>query len=864
MRSTTWSACLAVALATGAGAQPLPVDVLFCNIDCQSAAADASCRIGIVGGNALEAERRDIVPLAGGDGVEIGGELAMPTGDGGEVLLAEAAVTLRFSQPGPAACLIGFDLVRGTARLPVPGVGHLAAASIEVIEQPMASIGLELGRHLIADDSPWCLPEFGIDCDCTDFCIDEAPILRSDAHYFAFDVDARYVFAIAGIELPSSPGVEATLVFDTSDPYFFLTGSVLNIPGLPTPLSASSGGFGFSWSDEIPFVPLSTYPFGDVMEPFQGGYAARVKLPIFQTEFERVKVLLDGMLIGSLDPDQDGDHPFLTPDEFGDDPDLALGGNGAFSVRFSPFKKSVAKKKGKAGKEEKPTTDKDVQKEGKKAKKTGVANSLLAMEFDIGAASALTRVHPTFSELFLSGTLGDQQSLLPAWMPLPVRGGAGTKLAAYFSTVAEDSFVQAEGGFAIDTTVLASWAKLAPLGAVNTTEGFLRADQTGFLIGGRTQNQMHPLIAPTGEVGVEAFVAPNGIDSRLTLSGAMQVGDDVYPDAELTLSPSGLAVSGTLSFAQHDFAMTGLFTNTSGTLTGSTEIDTFYSPANVARAAELADAILNKSLEVKAGEILLDAAEGELEKARETFEAASSILAAAIAAVNTVQDQIDAADVALAQLLSDLNFQANVRNCNADYTGCPSCGSCSSRCNCNFGDFICAADCAACNVALAACTTARETCRVANIAVCEADRAARIVALGAQIAGKEAEKLVLIAAKDVALGALGLAQSAVNTALSVVATAEATAEAAQTGLAAARAGLALLQQQLANLPAVKGEVTAVASIDITTSAAGTQKTGRLSATFQGQRIARGRIDLDAHPPLACLTVPTLGELCAPL
>ncbi len=303
----------ALLVATGALAEPLPVDAVFCNIHCESADPQADCRIDLVDGLALQGKRLDIFALATGDGVEVGGELSIPTGDGGGILLAEAALVLRFSQPGPNACQSGFDTVRGVVRLPFPGAGALAAASIEVIEQPMASLGFDLGKNLLPDDSPWCVPGYGYDCDCTEFCLDEVPVPRTDSHYWSFDVDSRYVFSIGGFELPSSPGVAATFILDPQAPYFFLTGSALGIPGLKTPLNASAGGFGFSWHDEIPFVPLATWPFGAMMAPFRGGYAARLKLPILETDDGKVSLILDGLLVASLDPDEDDDHPFLSP-----------------------------------------------------------------------------------------------------------------------------------------------------------------------------------------------------------------------------------------------------------------------------------------------------------------------------------------------------------------------------------------------------------------------------------------------------------------------------------------------------------------------------------------------------------------------
>lgn len=855
-------AAVLVLVAASATAQPLPVDALFCNIQCESADPQATCRIGLIDDLVIQGKRLDIFALATDDGVELGGELSLPTGDGGRIVLAEAALVLRFSQPGENACQSGFDTVRGVARLPVPGVGHLPEGVVEVIEQPMASIGLDLGRNLLPEDSPWCLPGLGLDCDCAEFCLDEVPILRTDSHYFSFDIDSRYVLAIGGIELPSSPGVSATFVLDTTDPYFYLTGSATGIPGLPTPLSAIGGGFGFSWHDEIPFVPLSTYPFGDAMLPFRGGYAAQLKLPIFVTEFERIKVLLDGMLIGSLDPDADGDHPFRTPAAFLDDPDLALGANGLLSVRFSPFKKPDPKK---APKKSKPTTSKDVQKEGQKSQKSGLPNALLALEFEVGAASAVSRVHPTFAELYLSGRLGDEQSLLPDFMPLPVGAGAGTRMAAYFSTKPGESFVQAEGSLGLDTTNLARWAKMEEIGVVLGVDGFLRADEDGFRIAGSTGSQMNPSVTPSGTAGVEAFIAKNGIDTHVTLRGAMTVAGEGFPDAALTLSPRGMEIEGTLRLDAHDFDMRGSFRGTKGHLEGARQIDFPYEREDTIRKLQLLDQILNQSVEVQLAEAHLAQAALVLERHRQDAEAVAADLAVAIAQVAALQAQVDALSVQIAQKESDLADQL-ARNCNADFTGCGSCSSCASRCDCGFGDVFCAADCVACQTARTACLAARETCRVANIAICNADRTLKLAALAVEIGALETARAGVIVAKDVALAVLGTIQAANNLALAVLATAEATAEAAQAGLDAAQAGLAALQDQLENLPPIRGTLRADVSLVIETGPKGTKKTGKVVGSFEGKKVAKGRIDLDTSPSKACATVPlkTLGEICTTL
>ncbi len=451
-------------------------------------------------------------------------------------------------------------------------------------------------------------------------------------------------------------------------------------------------------------------------------------------------------------------------------------------------------------------------------------------------------------------------------MPLPVKAGLGVKLGAYLSTQAEQSFVRAEGGFGIDTTVLAALAKADALSVVNTTSAFLQVDKTGFRIGGDTMAQLNPLVTPSGSMGVEAFIAPNGLDSSLTLRGGMGFAGDQYQDAELTLSPRGLGFAGTLLFAENSFEMSGTIGKGTGTLTGSSEILIHYEREDTIRRLQLLDKLLNESLEVAAADVVLHEAERLLELHLANAERARSDLAIAVNAVNGLQDDIDAIDVTLAQLRSDLYYQASVRSCAADYTGCPICGSCISRCSCGFGDVLCGLDCAACVAAFGLCTTARETCRLANVAPCELDRAARIVALLAQIAAQETAKLAVIVAKDVALAALGIAQTVNQIAQGVLATAEGTVESARVGLDAAQAALAATRDELEHLPKIDDDVQAVVSLTISTGPRGKQKSGRLTASFEGIRIAKGRVDFDANPPRACVTVPIpgLGELCGPL
>ncbi|MGH7340399.1 MAG: hypothetical protein ACREKH_07905, partial [Candidatus Rokuibacteriota bacterium] len=442
---------VAVAIALGsfggsASAQLPPLDPVYCNVQCVGLMADSSCRLGIAGGSALVAKRGDLEPLPGGAGVVAGGNLAIPTGNvvGEDIVLAEAYLELRYSNPRAGACNDGFDIVRGQTRLPVPLAGVLADADVEIVHQPMASVGLDVGRNLIPPASPWCSPD--LDCECQQFCL-EVPVPRSDAHYFFFDVDARYSFRI-GAAVLDSPGAAATLILDPTDPFFYLSGSVMGIPGIKTPLNAGSGGFGFSAHSQIPYVPVSTFGFDGREQEFSGDAAFNLTVPLYETTSPRVSIGLTGNMVVSLDPDHDGDHPLTSPAAFGEDPDLAIGANGLLSVSWSPFESSLGGRSG-AGRAKKPT-QKKVHSESKKAKKQNRPNPFLGLDLTLVSASASSRLHPTYNEIFLSGRVG-VDDIFPSWMPFPVRGG-GVSLAAYISTQKGESYARADGDMEIDPT----------------------------------------------------------------------------------------------------------------------------------------------------------------------------------------------------------------------------------------------------------------------------------------------------------------------------------------------------------------------------------------------------------------------------
>jgi hypothetical protein len=827
----------------------------FCNVACESGAPDAWCRLGAVGGLELAARRRDLAVLPTGDGLVARGDLTIPTGgdrsDG--IALAEASLELRFSA---SACATGFDVVRGEARLPVPASGVLASADVEIARQPMASLGIDLGRNLIAVDSPWC-PD-AASCECTDFCLG-VPIPRADRHYFFFDVQAAYAFRL-GAAVLESPGAAATFVLDPADPYFFLTGSTMGLPALPNPLPGGSAGFGFSLAEEIPFVPIETYGFEDRAVAFTGGYAATTLLPLLARPELGLEVEIEGTVVAALDPDHDGDHPFLTPAAFLGDPDLAIGANGVAHVAWSPWSEGGRRDAKRAPK------PRQVRKAGKKAKRKGVANPFLGIDLEIGAASGGGRVRPDSTEVWVSGRMGSSaDEIFPSWLPLPVRAGGDVKLAGYFSTHVAESWLAGEGTVEIDPANLAKWAKVDVLGPLRTYGAALRVDREGFRVIGRTGSQLHADVEQTSESEVEAFVAPNGEDSALALRTTTRVAGEELSQSELVLSTRGIALSGLWDLGAYTVAMSGRFTRSNGRLTGTTQIAFPYSREDTIRKAELLDRILNQTAEVEALELALQAANAALATSLAHAEAAGRAFDAAIAEVGSLDAALAALVAERSRLLRDRQAQLD-RNCDADFSGCRTC-SYRCDCDCEAWEVGCLAACATCNAAYGACVSEREICRAGNVVGCEVDRAAKIAALTTALAGAEIAIASTTVARDAALGVLETARAANDLARSGLAASGAAAGAAANGLDAAQRGLAELRDLLDHLPAVEGTILADAALEIRTVHGGPPtKRGKLTARFEGKTLATGRIDLEASPRKACLSVAAygIGELCTAL
>lgn len=851
---------LALAAAGPVAAQGL-IEDQFCNISCDAAGPFGQCQVGLIGGIQIDALRADISALGSGDGVALTGLTigAIPI-----EVRPPATVEARFSDPQPGACSVGFDILRGEVVTPNPIEDILAAADMEITSRPMAAIGLDVGRNLIADDSLWCVP--GQECACTgNFCLD-TPIPRSDAHYIVFDLDAGLQLRMGGVFLTFPAGLAVSFVFDPLDPFFYIQGAAFGLPIIPAP-PLPGGGVGFSRSGEIPFYPWSTYGVEDKLVPFGGDFAFELSGDVVKVGDPKSPILQvrgNGVTVASLDPDKDGDHPFDSFPAFDADPDLAVAGNGSLEVRWNPFgKKGKAKKGKKSKKPAKPAKD---PKPGKcKKNKPDKPCSILSVRTDLGTASWAYRMSaPDVVEFWASGMLGvDGGEILPPWMPLPMTGSADTRMVFRVSPPEGEAMAQAEGSFSIETTNLG--AKITGLNpSVTTLGGLLRVDlASGFTVIGHTDSQLHDDLEQHSTAEVEVRIPPHGA-ATLALRTDFSFGANEFVGGEIVLRQDEVGFGGSMRIGETDFEALGSIQGRTSTLEATAVKTIPYSRDGTEERIRLLRELIANQQNVDAARTGLALAEQLLAGPAADYQHTADDVAAAEAEVARIQGLIDAVDAEISGLEADLHWQANVRNCNADYSGCPSCSSCTSRCNCGTIDPVCWADCGACQTARQTCLGARETCRLANVAPCESNRALRISELGLAIAAKEAERTGLVTAKNVALGVLAPLQDALQNAATALATAQGVVATAQKGLDAALAGLALVESQLDNLPDLEFEVDTRLSIVTKTKNGVSKSKGKVEGFVDGKRVTKGHVDLDAEPPIACIQIPDkrIGEVCA--
>jgi hypothetical protein len=828
-------------------------------ITCSADLADAWCAITLAPGIGLRTPRAGITEERDGSGVVIRGYVEITPDD--DVLgaltppaavLYESEVVLRRAGGSTPGFADGWDTVRGSARITLPEVGPLAEVGVENTRMPMATLGLDLGRNLLkADPTDACFARG--DCLCQAYCLD-APIPRPERHYLFFAFDTVYELSFGPISA-ASPGGSGVLVIDPQDPFFYLSGGVSgfggddggssdgqsgsqNAGGEAGGESPSSGGsdlgrgydiragFGVSVHSEIPYEPWSTYGLEDQIVAFGGSFTIEGTFPLPAAPL----LSLEGQVVYSLDPDHDGDDPITSPSAWAADPDLALGGNGRLEIGI-PFA------------------------------------DVLSFSFELGRASVGEILDDRGARVFLSGTADpDPLGTFPAWLPIPIHPTLEMQAVGYFGmsrqAQVEDWYLMTQSDFTLDTRVLGDALGLGLL-PIPTTGGILRIDEQGFLLRGVTGQTLHPDVEPSSSAWVELFVAADASDSHLQLGmGSAGVGGQPLTNVVAELNPSGLFLTGVFRPGFQEFAMTGGITPAGTVLEGSAHVLFPYSREDTLRKVELLDDIANQEQVVALTEQTLTGAIDDLAAAGVAAADAEQGLEVALAAVDAAQADVAEIDAVIASLQQQLAAQL-ARTCVKSYAGCGTCSSCASRCDCGTLELACWADCGVCETGRTACLGAREACAEGKRLACVADRDARIVSLGAQIAYQETVKAVALAALQAAEWTLTAAETLVVTTRGALTSAQTAVEAALAGYTAARNGLALLRDELDRLPAIEGTVDATVTMRIE----GQQAGGRLQAEFEGIPIADGRVDLSPGAPSACIRLPIPGapqELCVPL
>ena len=836
-----WIAPLVLGAAAALPASATEPDDL-CAVHCFGDAPDAACHIYMLDGGEFSPMKggpggfalgttRDKLEMAGDLGVRVVDDLALQT-PFGELVLAESDITMTHSKPEHANCNTGFDTLVGHARMPVPAVGELAELGVDVVSQPVAQIGMTVGAALMPqhEDDP-CL----FDGTCLD-----VPIPRPERHYLFFDMTAGYEFAIGLLDI-KSPGVGGTLLFDPQDPYFYIDVEGFALP--PKGLTFSSG-LGFSLNSEIPFEPVSTWGMEEHIKPFGGTLQLRDFFSI-----EKLPVVVNGTRVYSLDPDGDGDHPLFSPLAWERDPDLEYGANGDISVVWYPFSKKGSRKKA--------PSQKKVEKNGKKGKDdSSYKNKLIRVKFDLGRASAGVRIEPLeghpgvpVPRAYISGELEpNQDEIVPSFLPLPIEAAGSVKAAALFSSNnLSESFVRMEGGFVLDTGNLAKAVGLKELGSVTTADALLSIDQHGYLLRGTTTSQVHPSIRPEESASLEGFLAPNGIDSHVALSGDVSLGSVYLHDAAVVLSPKKLAARGIWQTENEAYVLTGEAGPAGVKLTGKTTIEMDYTHENVKKKARLLAKWTDLDLVVIEKRDALAAAKAAVRPFEEDAKRTGANLAAARAEVESLNDGIRAIEAHIDSLEGQLAAQKR-RSCSLSYSGCKSCSGCGS---CGKYDAVCHAKKKICEAKWLTCQADRNACALKNKTACETDKNARIVALAGEIGLWETERGLRIAARDTALAGLAPLIAANDTAQAVWATMRETVEAAQIALVAAERARDAIEEKIHLLPKIEGTVTTKLKLVLTEKGL----VGKVKADFNGRKITDGWVDTEVEPPVACLVLP---------
>jgi hypothetical protein len=409
--------------------------------------------------------------------------------------------------------------------------------------------------------------------------------------------------------------------------------------------------------------------------------------------------------------------------------------------------------------------------------------------------------------LGFSGWASDR-SFLPG-LPIPIRPRG--EIRAYGQISRErlgDSFLHAEGELGIDAAALGQLIDV-PLGNVVSGDAVLHLDASGLLLSGTTASQIHPDVIFDGAVGLEVYVAANGLDSYLELRGRMIAGGTGLEDGVLRVSPQGVRVRGVYRTAVRDIVLEGRIDRTGYVLMGSAELEDPIPGTAQERAAALADLLAREDAQ-RALEVAVAEARAYVSAKRQEVEEA-------LAAVNAAQATVDHWAALLATYTSrrDAAYANYLRW---------------TRVSCAWYDVAC------------------QSRRAANISYYWSEYTYYRGLAAAAAASKAAADAVLAQARAV-LTPLQVALANGESALAIL---EAQLDDAIRAVEDARA-------RLDGIPDIQGVMVLVVTLTLRNGEA----SGQIVATWNDMVITDGWVEL-GNPGRACVRVPGEGAVCSPL
>jgi hypothetical protein len=733
--------------------------------------------------------------------------LTHPDLDGFEMKDGPVELSVRFCPGSVAAGRFCLESLRGKLRPELPRIPFLS--SFVSPEPPLATIGLDLGANLTADD-------LGLSSDLM-------AMLNPDRKYLIHHtVGAGISAQIPGLDFLklSTGGEPTTYVVGAEHPFFYFEGefefpfgdkknpddSDADADSSDSDSEPDSEPDNAEWSETdpnaeveesdtvtqpaqkkesedededdapsfavaldadggIPFTPLRKVGVEAYMESFTGHLYVRGPVPI------ATGVELDGTVIIDLDPDGDGDHPFEAA--YYTSFDLALGGNGALAVAL-PFD----------------------------------FVDLSALGLELGDASARATVSEDEDAVVFTGLVTSEEFLMGLPIPIPIRPDAS--IEAWGRVSGQDplgSYAHLEGEVGVSLAGLGALIGV-PLGDLASQDAVIDINAMGVTLSGTTSSQIHPDIA-SGAMQLTVHVPTMGGLAYVELRGDVVIAGEGVRGATVRVDAEGMRVNGVLVTNQYSFQMVGVFAAAGYRLEGSTT---------------LADPIALNAESRAAAAFALSVQQSILAGAQADLAANQATLAALQRAFNDAQTGVAIAQAEVSRLQSLINSAAKSRDsAYASYLSW-------SRTSCAWYDAPCQAT------------------RLANMSY----YLGRYSYFGGLVGTYSAAKTVALAALYVAQGTLSGIQAQLSALQATVASIQAQVNASLKLVAVAQAGLAAM-------PDISGSISPVVTLILENG----QASGRVDATWNGIAIGGGTVSL-SDPAEACLEIPLQGTLCMPL